>query len=97
MVAELQPLIDKVWRHCESTRTRDRTVTLNVKFADFDAITRSSSASSVVANRHDLADLTIGLRKDNTPLPKAVRLLGCRCLPCKAETMRSRPQLDFGI
>ena len=36
MVAELQPLIDKVWRHCEDKGTRGRTVTLKVKFADFE-------------------------------------------------------------
>ena len=28
MVAELELLIDKVWRHCESAGTRGRTVTL---------------------------------------------------------------------
>jgi DNA polymerase-4 len=28
MVAELQPLVDKVWRHCENTGSRGRTVTL---------------------------------------------------------------------
>ena len=28
MAAELQPLIDKVWQHCESTGNRGRTVTL---------------------------------------------------------------------
>jgi DNA polymerase IV len=33
MVAELEPLIDKVWRHCESAGTRGRTVTLKVKTA----------------------------------------------------------------
>ena len=35
MAAELRPLIDKVWRHCESTGNRGRTVTLKVKFFDF--------------------------------------------------------------
>jgi DNA polymerase IV len=59
MVAELQPLIDKVWRHCESTSTRGRTVTLKVKFADFEIITRSRSVSSAVASRDDLAHLAI--------------------------------------
>jgi hypothetical protein len=28
MVAELQPLIDKVWRHCDDKGARGRTVTL---------------------------------------------------------------------
>jgi DNA polymerase-4 len=37
MVAELQPLIDKVWRHCEDKGSRGRTVTLKVKFNDFDS------------------------------------------------------------
>jgi nucleotidyltransferase/DNA polymerase involved in DNA repair len=36
MVSELQPLIDKVWRYCEDKATRGRTVTLKVKFADFE-------------------------------------------------------------
>lgn len=31
----LAPIIDKVWRHCESSRTRGRTVTLKIKYADF--------------------------------------------------------------
>jgi DNA polymerase IV len=31
MAAELQPLIDKVWRHCEDRGSRGRTVTLKVK------------------------------------------------------------------
>src|SRR5450631_4026616 len=39
----LLPLIDKVWRHCESAGTRGRTVTLKIKYADFQQITRSQS------------------------------------------------------
>ena len=90
MVAELQPLIDKVWGHCEAAGTRGRTVTLKVKFADFETITRSRSVSAVVANRDDLARLAIGLLEDTMPLPKAVRPLGVSCLRCKARTTRSR-------
>src|SRR5258707_1050784 len=44
MVAELAPLVDKVWRHCEGTGNRGRTVTLKVKFNDFEIITRSRTA-----------------------------------------------------
>jgi DNA polymerase-4 len=39
----LLPIIDKVWRHCESTGARGRTVTLKVKYTDFQQITRSRS------------------------------------------------------
>src|ERR1700758_5280883 len=76
MVSELEPLIDKVWQHCESTASRGRTVTLKVKFADFEIITRSRSVPSAIATRDDLARLSIGLLADNAPFPKAVRLLG---------------------
>jgi DNA polymerase-4 len=96
MLVELQPLIDKVWRHCESTGTRGRTVTLKVKFADFEIITRSRSVSAVVANRDDLARLTLGLLEDSMPLPKAVRLLGVSLSSLQGEN-DTEPQLDFGI
>ena len=34
--AALQPIIEKVWRYCESSEIRARTVTLKVKYADFE-------------------------------------------------------------
>src|SRR6202007_2523159 len=96
MVAELEPLIDKVWRHCESTGSRGRTVTLKVKFSDFEIITRSRSISSAVANRDDLARLSIGLLESAWPFPKAVRLLGVSLSSLRDE-QDAEPQLDFSI
>jgi DNA polymerase-4 len=96
MVAELQPLVEKVWRHCESAGTRGRTVTLKVKFADFEIITRSRSVSVAVANRDDLAHLAITLLEENIPLPKAVRLLGVSLSSLQGED-DTESQLDFGI
>jgi DNA polymerase IV len=97
MAAELQPLIDKVWRHCELTGTRGRTVTLKVKFADFEIITRSRSVSSVVANRDDLAQAAISLLKDHTPFSKAVRLLGVSLSSLQGGDDAEPSQLAFGI
>lgn len=96
MVAQLQPLIDKVWRHCELAGSRGRTVTLKIKFADFEIVTRSRSVSSAVANRGDLARLAIGLLENAMPLPKAVRLLGVSLSSLQGET-DTETQLDFGI
>jgi DNA polymerase-4 len=96
MITELEPLIDKVWRHCEVTGSRGRTVTLKVKFADFEIITRSRSVSAAVANRQVFADLAIGLLADNMPLPKAVRLLGIS-LSSLQDTGEGESQLDFGL
>lgn len=96
MIAELEPLIDKVWRHCESAGTRGRTVTLKLKFADFEIITRSRSAPSAVANRDGLAEVAIGLLKDNMPFPKPIRLLGVSLSSLQAGK-GAEPQLDFGL
>jgi DNA polymerase-4 len=76
MVVELRPLIDKVWRHCENTGNRGRTVTLKVKFADFEIMSRSRSVASVVDSRDDLERVAINLLRGAMPLLKAVRLLG---------------------
>jgi DNA polymerase-4 len=96
MVAELEPLIDKVWRHCELAGTRGRTVTLKVKFADFEIITRSRSVSSAISNGENLARLAIGLLENAMPLPKAVRLLGVSLSSLQGEN-DTAPQLDFRI
>jgi DNA polymerase-4 len=76
MVAELQPLVDKVWRHCESTRNRGRTITLKVKFADFEIVSRSRSLTEPIDNRSTLERGASDLLQKLMPLPKAVRLLG---------------------
>jgi DNA polymerase-4 len=57
LVAELRPLVDKVWRHCETTGSRGRTATLKIKFADFEIITRSRSLLAPVAGRDELERL----------------------------------------
>jgi DNA polymerase-4 len=54
MATELQPLIDKVWRHCENSGARGRTVTLKVKYADFELISRSRSSAGAIGARADL-------------------------------------------
>src|SRR5260370_30445179 len=93
MVAELEPLIDKVWRHCEGTGSRGRTVTLKVKFNDFETITRSRSVPVAVSRRSDLERLSVALLQNETPLPKPVRLLG-GSLSSLPDEMETEPELD---
>lgn len=76
MVTELEPLIDKVWRHCEATGNHGRTVTLKVKYNDFEIITRSRSVLGAVSSQAELERIAIGLLKNEMPFPKPVRLLG---------------------
>jgi DNA polymerase IV len=76
MLSELQPLIDKAWRHCEDKATRSRTVTLKVKFADFELISRSRTVDGSFVRRSDLANVAAELLRALFPMTKAVRLLG---------------------
>jgi DNA polymerase-4 len=93
MAAELQPLVDKVWRHCESTGTRGRTVTLKVKFADFEIISRSQSLAGPVDSRPELERVAIGLLERLMPMPKAVRLLGVSISALQTDPASEAPQM----
>ena len=98
MVAELQPLIDKVWRHCEEKGSRDRTVTLKVKFNDFEIITRSRSMPVAVSSRDDLERLALALLRAEMPSPKAVRLLGVSLSSLQGHgDDQDEPQLGLAI
>jgi DNA polymerase-4 len=76
MRSELQPLIDKIWRHCEDKSMRGRTITLKVKFADFELISRSRTLAGAVSSRSELENISAELLKAIFPTEKAVRLLG---------------------
>lgn len=75
-MAELQPLIDKVWRHCEDKNIRGRTVTLKVKFSDFALTTRSRTLAGAIGGRDELENVAIELLRMLFPIQKSVRLLG---------------------
>src|SRR3984893_15308534 len=57
----LEPIIAKVWRHCQATGIRGRTLTLKVKFADFQQITRGKSVDDVIDSLTDLERMSLGL------------------------------------
>lgn len=96
MVAELQPLVDKVWGHCEKTGNRGRTVTLKIKFSDFEIASRSRTMSSLVVSRDALESRSVGLLEAAMPLPKPVRLLGISLSSLQIED-EAEPQFGLPI
>lgn len=74
--AALAPIVAKVWSHCQALDTRGRTVTLKVKYADFQQITRSHTGFSPVASATELERLSQALLAPLFPLAKGIRLLG---------------------
>ena len=97
MRAELGPLVDKVWRYCESTGMRARTVTLKVKFADFQIITRSRSSVAPVSDRSMLASISAELLAAQFPMPKGVRLLGVSLSSLIDDRVEDGPQMKLGF
>jgi DNA polymerase-4 len=94
----LNPLIAKVWRYCESNQIRARTVTLKVKYADFQQITRSRSTIAPITTHRMFEDLAYRLLEAIFPTPKGIRLLGITLSSLRedtteAEDLFSLPQL----
>ena len=65
----------KVWRHCQAAHMSGKTVTLKVKYADFQTITRSRTLPAAVTDEAELSAVSIDLLARLKP-PKGVRLLG---------------------
>jgi len=97
MRAELGPLVDKVWHHCDSTGVRGRTVTLKVKFSDFQIITRSRSHVTLISDRSTLASISAELLAAQFPLRKGVRLIGVSLSSLCAESSEVDPQVALAL
>ncbi|GAB3906999.1 DNA polymerase IV [Larkinella knui] len=93
LLAGLQPLLDSVWRLCERIRVVGRTVTLKVKFADFEQITRSRTTLGPLSQKAFLDRIGIELLSSLFPLSKGVRLLGISVSNLEASDYPSGQQL----
>ncbi|PRD40551.1 DNA polymerase IV [Phyllobacterium phragmitis] len=93
--AELAPLADKVWRHCETKEISGRTVTLKVKFADFHQITRRRTLPRPITGQGELLDVARALISELFPFPKGVRLLGVTISSLNDRTQVERAQLSL--
>jgi DNA polymerase-4 len=97
MRSELAPILDKVWRYCEQSGVRGRTVTLKVKFADFQQITRSRSMPTFVGSRSMLEQASLELLSGIVPVPQGVRLLGITLSSLNTEPEPRDLQLAFEL
>jgi DNA polymerase-4 len=69
-------VLDDVWSYCQRTGILGRTVTVKIKYADFQIVTRSRTLDEPVASRELLERTSIELVRTIYPLQKRVRLLG---------------------
>lgn len=73
---EIDDLIEQLWRRMERANAFGKTVTLKIKFADFESITRSRTSQLSVVDKSFLAKISYEMLNNLLPLTKGVRLLG---------------------
>jgi DNA polymerase-4 len=72
----MQEIEDELWRRAQRSQSFGRTLTLKIKFADFEQITRSKTLPGPINSKVILHDAAVALLKAEDPFVKGVRLLG---------------------
>jgi DNA polymerase-4 len=94
---QLREIVDKVWGYCERSGVCGRTVTLKVKFANFQQITRSRTGQAPVGTRDELEQLSIALLEPLFPVAKGIRLLGISLSSLAAEETEGQRQVGLSL
>lgn len=95
--SEITPLVAKVWRHCDSKHLLGRTVTLKVKYADFQTITRSRTTGLQFETTAEVETIAQALFTPLFPTLKGIRLLGVIVSSFGEETADDAAQLQLEI
>jgi DNA polymerase IV len=72
----LEPIITEVWKRMERSNIYGRTVTLKIKFDNFETITRSKSAFQAIKDLDFFEKMVAELIQNIFPIDRGVRLLG---------------------
>ena len=92
------PLVEKVWRHCDTNGLHGRTVTVKVKYSDFHQVTRSHTGRKALASLADLKEQSFVLLDSVFPVQKGIRLLGVTVSSFQdAHAGEEEPQLSFDL
>jgi DNA polymerase IV len=84
-----------VWAWCEKTNCLGRTVTVKIKWADFQISSRSRSTEAPIETRAKLHELALELIRSVFPPPKAIRLVGVTLSNFRSPTAGSEAELPF--
>jgi DNA polymerase-4 len=87
----LEEIIDIVWERIAEKDTRGRTVTLKLKFTDFQLMTRAKSLPHPIGNKAEFAGVARAILNETLPLPMPVRLMGLTLSGLEGEAEDERP------
>ncbi|WP_305098413.1 DNA polymerase IV [Croceibacterium aestuarii] len=87
----LEEIIAIVWERIDEHQSRGRTVTLKLRFSDFQTMTRAKSLQQAVSGRAEFEQLARAILEEVLPLPMPVRLMGLTLSNLEGEKGDERP------
>lgn len=91
----LTPIIEKVLVRCADKGVTGRTVTLKIKFADFEQITRRLTLAAPLSTADEMMSVSETLLRSVFPFRKGVRLLGVSMSGFEAEGSTDHQQMNL--
>jgi DNA polymerase-4 len=88
-------MADDVWAWCEKANSRGRTVTVKIKWSDFQISTRSRSMEMTIQTREKLHQVAIDLIRLVFPPRKGVRLVGVTLSRFRSQAVGEAAELPF--
>jgi DNA polymerase IV len=88
-------MADDVWAWCGKANARGRTVTVKIKWADFQISTRSRSTEMTIQTREKLHQVALDLIRSIFPPPKGVRLVGVALSNFQSQSGGEAAELPF--
>jgi DNA polymerase-4 len=95
--AGVQAMADEVWAWCEKARAFGRTVTVKIKYADFQQATRSRTLPAIVTSQETLRSVSVGLVRTVFPPAKGIRLVGVTLSSFEMAGRTASEQLELGL
>ncbi len=93
----LEPIANEVWRRIERANIYGRTVSLKVKFNNFETITRSKSAFQIIKDKLFFEKIIEDLLENIFPISLGVRLLGITISNLEANEVVEGKQLTLSF
>ena len=93
----LEPVLAKLWAAYSRHGLTARTVTVKIKFANFQQITRARSCSEAITSRAIIEQLALAILQPHFPPPRGVRLLGVTLSNFDATIVAENRQIPLAL
>jgi DNA polymerase IV len=93
----LEPVFTKLWTAYGRAGLTARTVTVKIKYANFQQITRSRSCVEAITSRALIEERSLDLLQPHFPPPRGVRLLGVTLSNFDATTVAENRQANLAL